>query len=418
MPAASKRIVMLADCQSFYASVEKAAHPEYEGRPVVVAGDPARRSGIILAACPLAKQYGVTTAERLGEALSKCPELVVIQPRMQQYINVSLRITKIFEQFSDLVEPYSIDEQFIDITGTLSSLGGEDAEEVARAIQKKVMDETKIYTRVGIGENKTLAKLACDNFAKKRPTGIFTLKKEELALPGNLWELPVRSLFMIGSRMARHLWLMGIRTIGDLAQTPLPKLRAKWGINGEVIWRIANGIDGSPVSPGTHQVQQKAIGHNMTLPRDYSTWEEIRTVLLELCELVCRRCRDKGLMGQVVSTGCFGADFDHPTGFHRQKKLPDPTYVTDDLFAAASELFQQHWDGQPVRKLGVALGGLTEDRTVQLVLFGDRDRKIALERVKDQIKDKYGDDSILRAVSLTAAGQAKDRAKKIGGHYK
>lgn len=159
-----KRIVMLADCQSFYASVEKAAHPEYANQPVAVAGDPARRSGIILAACPLAKQYGVTTAERLGEALDKCPNLVVIRPRMQEYINVSLQITEIFQSYTDLVEPYSIDEQFLDITGSLRLFG--DPIKIAKSIQHKIMKETGVYIRVGIGENKVLSKMACDNFAK------------------------------------------------------------------------------------------------------------------------------------------------------------------------------------------------------------------------------------------------------------
>lgn len=411
----NERVIMLADCQSFYASVEKAAHPEYAGKPVVVAGDPARRSGIILAACPIAKKFGVTTAERLGEALAKCPQLVVVKPRMQQYIEVSMAITDILEQYSDLVEPYSIDEQYIDVTGCLKLHGG-DPEKLAAAIQAKIYAETRIYTRFGIGENKVLAKMACDNFAKKNDNGIFTLRKAELE--EHLWERPVKSMFMVGSRMMRHLWQMGIRTIGELARTPLPRLRAKWGINGEVLWRVANGIDPSPVSPATHTLRQKAIGHQMTLPRDYGTWEEIRIVLLELSELVCRRCRDKGLMGQVVSAGCQGADFDRPAGFYRQKKIADPTNLSGDVFAAAADLFRRHWDGQPIRKVGVALGGLTDDSVVQLTLFDDRSRKLALEQATDRIKDKYGDDSILRAVSFTDAGQAKDRAHKIGGHYK
>lgn len=409
------RIIMLADCQSFYASVEKAAHPEYAEQPLAVAGDPARRSGIILAACPIAKARGVTTAERLGEALAKCPELVIIKPRMQEYINVSMAITSILEQYSDLVEPYSIDEQFIDVTGCLRLHGGS-PEELAAAIQRKIRSETGIYTRFGIGENKVLAKTACDNFAKKNKTGIFTLRKDEL--DQHLWPLPVKSMFMIGSRMTYNLSLMGIRTIGDLAKAPVPKLRAKWGINGELLWRIANGIDSSPVSPATHTLQQKAIGHQMTLPRDYGTREELRTVLLELCELVCRRCRDKGLMGRVVSVGCQGADFDHPAGFHRQMTIEDASCLTSDVFAAALRLLDQHWDGQPVRKVGVSLGGLTKGEALQLTLFDDRARKLALEQAADRIKNKYGDDAILRAVSLTQAGQAKDRAHKIGGHYK
>lgn len=408
-----KRVIMLADCQSFYASVEKAAHPQYKNRPLVVAGDPERRSGIVLAACPIAKKYGVTTAERLGEAIGKCPDLVVIRPRMQEYIKVSLQITAILQTYTDLVEPYSIDEQHMDVTGSVALFGSPD--EIAKSIQRKILQITSVYTRIGISENKVLAKMACDNFAKKNETGIFTLYKEDVEK--DLWPLPVHKMFLIGSRMTRHLALMGIYTIGELARTPLQKLKRKWGINGEVIWRIANGIDSSPVTPGTH-IGQKAIGHQMTLPRDYSTWEEIEIVILELSELICQRSRAKGYMGWVVSVGCQGADFDHPTGFYRQKKLADPTHLTDDVYETASVLFQQHWDGLPIRKIAVNLSELIPDETYQLILFSDREKKMALETAADRIKERFGNAALMRAVSLHEAGQARDRSRKIGGHYK
>lgn len=408
-----RRVIMLADCQSFYASVEKAAHPEYREKPVVVAGDPKRRSGIILAACPLAKAKGVTTAETLGDALGKCPEAVVIQPRMQEYINVSLQITKILQEFTDLVEPYSIDEQHFDVTGSLRLFGG--PHEIARRIQQRVWQQTGVYTRIGISENKVLAKMACDNFAKKRENGIFELPKADIQRW--LWPLPVNSMFFVGSRMTRHFYRLGIRTIGDLACTPLAKLRRRWGINGEVLWRIANGHDDSPVTPGTHE-QQKAIGHQMTLPRDYREAWEIEVVLLELSEWVGQRTRMKGYLGSVVSVGCQGADFDHPTGFHRQMTLPDPTAVTNRIYKGAVQLFHRHWDGLPVRKVGVTLSKLVPDEMYQLTLFDEREKYRALEQTTDYLKEKYGNAAIMRAVSLTPAGQTADRSRKIGGHYK
>ncbi|WP_325175548.1 Y-family DNA polymerase [Paenibacillus sonchi] len=158
------KVIFLVDGQSFYASVEKAAHPEYQNKPVAV-GDPARKSGIILAACPLAKAKGVTTASRVGEALALCPDLVVIRPRMGQYITISLLITKIFESITDQVEPYSIDEQFLDVTGSTALFGSED--EIAHLIQSRVKLSTGVWSRVGIGPTKILAKMATDNFAKK-----------------------------------------------------------------------------------------------------------------------------------------------------------------------------------------------------------------------------------------------------------
>ncbi|WP_164779771.1 DNA polymerase IV [Paenibacillus kobensis] len=421
--AVVSRTIMLADCQSFYASVEKAHHPEYAGKPVVVAGDPERRSGIVLAACPLAKAKGVTTAERLGEAIAKCPDVVIVRPRMAEYIRVSLQISEIYRSYTDLVEPYSIDEQFIDVTGALHRYSG-DYEEMARQIQQHVLAETGIYCRFGISENKILAKTACDNYAKKNESGVYVLPKDKLA--GTLWTLPIQKLFMAGNRMTHHFRSMGIETIGDLANTPLERLkllmRRKFGknsdINAELYWRIANGEDDSPVTPQTHEEAPKSIGHQMTLPRDYGTLEELKVVLLELTELVCQRCRGKGFMGQVIAVGCQGADFDRPTGFFRQMKMMDPTNVTNQVYRAAVQLLERYWDGNPVRKVGVTLAQFQDSEHYQLALFDDRERSMALERATDALKEKYGDSIIMRAVSMTPAGQARDRSGKIGGHYK
>ncbi|RKN85622.1 DNA polymerase IV [Paenibacillus ginsengarvi] len=416
------RVVFLADCQSFYASVEKAQRPELEGKPIVVAGDPERRSGIILAACPIAKSFGVTTAETIRESLAKCPQLEIIKPRMQLYIDVSLQITEIYERFSDLVEPYSIDEQFIDVTGSERLFG--EPEQIAQVIQKQVWNETRIRTRVGIGENKILAKMACDNFAKKNASGIYELKKEELA--DTLWQLPINKMFMVGSRMTQHFNRMGITTIGELARIPLEQFKArlsrKFGrnsdINAEVLWRIANGSDDSPVSPFTFDTQQKGIGHMMTLPFDYRKLEDLKVVLLELSELVCQRVRSKGLMGQVVSAGCQGADFDQPTGFYRQMKMQHNTNLTEEVYEVVCEIFAKHWNGQPVRKLGVTLSELMPDETYQMTVFPEREKKMALERATDEIKSRFGNASIMRASSVTNAGQAQRRVGMIGGHYK
>ena len=417
-----KRVIMLADCQSFYASVEKAAHPEYADKPVAVAGDPARRSGIILAACPIAKKAGVSTAETLGEALGKCPELIVIRPRMQNYIDVSLMITEIYETFTDLVEPFSIDEQFLDVTGSIKYFGS--PIEIAKQIQAKIMLATGVWSRVGIGDTKILAKTACDNFAKKSPEGIFVLPKAEVS--EHLWPLSIDKMFGVGGRMTNHFLRMGIHTIGELAQTPLARfkqmLRARMGkqsdIQAELFWQTANGIDPSPVSPQTHRIAPKSVGHMMTLPRDYITKKEIDTILLELTEEVCRDSRRKGYMGSVITVGCMCSPFDSPTGFSRQMKLPDPTNHTNTVYEAARTLFYRYWNGLPVRRAGVTLSGLVKDDIYQVTLFENQEKMRALERATDSIKDKFGSAAIFRASSMTAAGQAKDRSAKIGGHYR
>lgn len=276
------KVIFLADCMSFYASVEKARNPSYANQPLVVSGDPARRSGIILAACPSAKKFGVTTAEPLWKALQKCPDLVVVRPHMQKYIDVSMQINKIYQSYTDLVEPYSCDESFLDITHS-AHLFGNDPVDIAKQIQQRVATETGIYIRIGISDTKIGSKIATDLIAKKNTSGIFELHKEMMS--ESIWPYPIEEMWGVGSRMQRHLNKMGIYTIGDLAKTPLTRLTKRWGVNGQVLWQCANLIDNSPVSPHSYG-DQKAIGCGLTLPRDYYYEDEIFTVLLENCSTV------------------------------------------------------------------------------------------------------------------------------------
>ncbi|KHF40017.1 DNA polymerase IV [Halalkalibacter okhensis] len=408
------KTIFLVDMQSFYASIEKARYPYLKDKPLVVSGDPKRRSGVILAACPLAKKRGIKNGERLWEAEQKCLDLVVVPPKMQDYITISIEITNILEQYTDLVEPFSIDEQFIDVSGSHTLFGP--PLEMAEKIQRQIWEKTKVRARIGIGENKVLAKMACDHFSKKNQSGIFWLKKEELER--TLWRLPVEKMFGVGGRMASHLRNMGIRTIGQLAAVPLKRLQDKWGINGHVLSMTANGEDFSPVTTSSHD-GQKAIGHGMTLPRDYIGLAEIRVVLLELCEEVCMRARKSKVMGQTVTVSVSGASYEIRSGFHRQATLYEPTNYVMDIFRMAEKIFLQFWDKNPIRRLAVSLTKLCRDDELQLSLFDTgRNKKTDLGYVMDGIKEKYGTTALIRASSLTKAGQAFERAKKIGGHYK
>lgn len=415
------RVIFLADCQSFYASVEKAANPKYKDKPLVVAGDPERRSGIILAACPLAKQLGVTTAEALWQSLQKCPELVIIKPRMSTYVTVSLQIMGILETYSELVEPFSIDEQFVDVTDSLSHFGCTPTE-LAQHIRMRVRNETGINTRVGIGPNKILAKMACDNFAKKNADGVFELSRANIEV---LWRHPVNKMFGVGTRTMRHLSRIGIHTIGELAETPLPLLKQRMkqymrkncDIWSEVLWRTANGYDNSPVTPDAFE-RQKGIGRQTTLPIDYQSLEDIEVILNELSMLICHRARAKGYMGHVVHVGAQGADFDRPTGFSRQMKLSEPTNITREVYAAAKQLFAEHWNRDPVRKIMVSLDQLQSDEVYQLTLFDDRQRQMHLEHTIDAIQAVHGPASLFMGSSLKKSSQMRFLNAKIGGHFK
>lgn len=416
------RHIFLIDGQSFYASVEKAAHPEYSDKPVAV-GDPTRMNGIVLAACPIAKSRGVTTASRVGEALARCPDLVVIRPRMGTYIQVSLLITRIFESYTELVEPYSIDEQFLDVTGSLAYFG-ESPHELAARIQKDVQLSTGVWSRVGIGPTKILAKMATDNYAKKTDEGVFELSYDKLE--STLWELPVHQMFMVASAMTRHFTRMGLSRIGDIARMDFGefkrRMRREMGKQSDIqagyYWQTARGIDPSPVEPGIRH-QLKSVSHGKALRWNlYRELKDIEVVLLELVVEVCQRTRRNRFMGSVVSVSAAETDGVRSCWFSRQTTLPQPTSLTHEVAAAALKLFREHWNGLPISRLSIALGQLSDDSVIQLTLFEDRSRAYRKERAIDAIKDRYGSTAIMRASSLLESGVARERAEQIGGHYK
>lgn len=408
-----QKAVLLVDMETFYASCEKADHLELRNRPVIVAGDPKKRSGIVLAACRIAKSYGVTTAEPLWKAVEKCPHAIIKRPRMQHYIDVSIHITDILQSFTDLVEPYSIDEQFMDVTGSQHLFGP--PSDIAHQIQKQIMEDTGVFARVGIGPNKVMAKMACDIFGKKNQSGVFELNRHNIR--EKLWPIPIGKMFSIGHRMEKHLLSMGIHRIGQLAEYPVTELKKKWGINGVLLWQTANGIDDSPVDPDSCS-GSKVIGTHMTLPRDYRSKEDIRIIILELSEEVARQARAERCRGNVVSISVRGTYIDTPTGFHRQMKLPYSTNFGLDIYHAAVYLFEKYWDRNPIRIAGISLSDLQPDASYQLDMFGRLLQKEKLNQAMDQICTRYGQLALFRGSSLKAASQLRERAQRIGGHYR
>ncbi|WP_425425371.1 DNA polymerase IV [Vulcanibacillus modesticaldus] len=407
----SKKIIFLVDIQSFYASVEIASNPDLRGKPVVVCGDPKKRHGITLAASPEAKKSGVKTGMPIWQVKALCPKVNFVRPHMKKYIEASIQITEILNQFTDQVEVFSIDEQFLDLTKSQSLFGT--PETMAKMIQQRIWDEVGVFARIGIGENKIHAKMACDNFAKKNKVGIFKLNQQNYRdLTG---PLPIDQLFGVGSRMKRNLERIGIYTIADLAERSLEEMKKRWGINGHVLWLNAHGIDYSPVESSS-TVLYKGVGNSITLPRDYENRKDIEVVLLELTEEVCRRARLMHKKGNTVHLSVRGADFDHPTGFHRQMTLPFATNATMDVYRGVLQLFDRFWDKEPVRSVGVSLTKLEDAREVQLSFFSDQVKKIQLGNVMDEIRNRYGKTAIFRASSLSSAGLLFDRATKIGGH--
>lgn len=407
-----RRQILLADMNSFYASVEQAQNPEFRGKPVVICGDPERRSGIVLAASREAKAFGIKTVDPVWEVRQKCPQAILVKPRMETYVEVSVRIMDIAKSFSPLVEVFSIDELFIDVTGTEKLWGT--PWDVARKFRQRVLEETGVRCSVGIGYNKLVAKVCCDTKAKKAPEGIWEFKKEDIQT--QMHPLPVRELFGVGSRMERHFSSRGISTIGDLANYPLHLLKKRFGVMGEVYHLSAQGIDYSPVTPATFRNDMKGCGHMMTLPRDYEKSEEIEVVLLELTEEVCRRLRRMRKQGRTIKVTCGYQGF--IGGFSRQVSILYPSNITSDIYESAKALFHKHWNGMAVRSIGIGVENLSNDDEVQLDLFHDKEKERRLSYSIDHIRDRFGSTALIRASSLTQAGQAMERAKKIGGHYK
>ncbi|NJP38925.1 DNA polymerase IV [Alkalicoccus luteus] len=404
--------IFLIDMQSFFASVEQQKYGLAPGTPLVVSGAPSRPSGVILAASPEAKQAGITNGERLRDARLKCPNVRVVPPHMQDYLDWSLRITDIFETFTDQVEPYSIDEQFMDVSGSIHLFGS--PEQTAAAVQEAVYQETGVYARVGIGDNKVLAKMACDLFAKKNKNGQARLTLENVE--AHLWPLPVDDLFRAGTKMSRHLRMRGLQTIGDFAALEPEEVRSRWGIHGQVLWMNARGVDYSPVTAETFS-SQKAIGNGMTLPAEYVRLEDIELVLLELCDEVCSRARRELKAGLTVSCGASGP----AGGFHRSISMQEPSSAAASVFSAAASLLRRFWSGFPVRRLHVSLSGLSPDGCIQLNLFRDPEKQLASREIgytTDRIHERFGKDAVRRASSMLPASQFQERAQRIGGHFK
>jgi DNA polymerase-4 len=405
-----ERRVLLADMNSFYATIEQARNPELRGKPVLVCGDPEERRGIVLAASREAKKFGVKTAMTCGEALALCPQALVVRPHMQTYIDVSMQIMEIARSLTDRVEVYSIDELFLETTGTEKLWG--DAWEAARLFKKQLLEKLGVTCSIGIGYNKLVAKVCMEARAKKAPEGIWQWKPEDIET--EMHPLPVRELFGVGSRMERNFRGMGIRTIGDLAHYPKHYLVKRWGVMGEVYHMSAWGIDHSPVVPTTFHEDMKGAGHSITLHRDYEEAREIETVLLELTEEVCRRLRSMRKAGKTVHVGI--RDGDMLAGFYRSASMPVATNATRPVYQTVQKLFRKWWTGSSVRSVGMQVTNLVDDNCVQLDLFHDLERERALSYAMDDIRANYGTLALFRGASLTTAGILTDRAHKIGGH--
>jgi DNA polymerase-4/DNA polymerase V len=411
----------LADMQSFYASCEVASRSEFAAQrqednddsdpALVVAGDPQRRTGIILAATPPAKRLGVNTAMTLGDALRLAPDLIVVRPRMEFYLQVSVRIQLLMKQFFPLQEQFSIDEGFFAFPWPSDLFP--DPLQVAQELRQAIWDQFHIRCRIGLSYNKWMAKMA-NNAAKKSPYRVTWWQEDDV-----LDKLQTLSVFDMWGLKKRAQVLhdeFQVETIGDVANLSIPLLRHRFGVWGEIIHRWSTGHDFSPINPNAYHQPHKGLSHRITLPRDYEERDDIKVVILELLDEVTWRVRVAGQRGRRVGLGVTYAGFSG--GFYRTKSLSDYTQDTSVLYPEVLSILDQYWNGSRVRAIAIALDMLQSATSIQLSFFGHVQKREQLIQTVDELRLRFGEASVMRAVSLTRAGQLRDRSKKIGGHYR
>lgn len=369
--------------------------------PSAVGGDISKRHGIILAKSVPAKKYHIKTGEPVTDALRKCPELKLVPPNYELYEKNSKAFINILKKYSDKIEQYSIDEAFVDMTGTELLFGSPVA--AAAAIKDEIYHTLGFTVNVGISDKKLLAKMASDF---EKPNLVHTLFTKDIRQ--KMWPLPVRDLFLVGSASEKKLHAIGIQTIGDLAAADIHVLRSILKKHGEVIWNFANGQDVSLVEP--EPADNKGYGNSTTIAFDVTDAPTAKMVLLSLSETIGRRLRRDGARIETVSVSIRFHDL--ATVSH-QSDLPAATNITKEIHEAACRLFDELWDGTPIRHLGIHTGRASRDgANRQLSLFDttDYERLEKLDRAVDSIREKFGSDAILRASFLN-----QDRIDHMNG---
>ncbi len=358
--------------------------------PAIIGGDREARHGIVLAKSTLAKQCGVTTGEPIVKALQKCPGLYIAKPNFSLYVERSRAFIELLRRYAPVVEQFSIDEAFCDMTGTEGLYGNLVA--FAHKIKDEIRDELGFTVNVGISVNRLLAKTASDF---KKPDLVHTLFPEEL--PAKFWPLPVGDLLYVGRSTAERLRALGIRTIGDLAHTDKEILISHFKKQGIFLHEAANGIDTAMVSDEPDAA--KSYGNSTTLPSDVTNGADAERVLLALCEKVGARIRKDRAYVSMVSVTIKDTELKSRS---RQGQLTAPDNTTEQLYFAARRLFYELWDGSPIRLLGVSTGHVTNDDCFQFDLFdaGRREKLSKLNAAVDEIRTKYGASSLKRACFL------------------
>lgn len=384
------RVILHCDMNGFFASVELLNHPELRDVPMAVSGDPDSRHGIILAKNQHAKEYGIVTAETIWQAKKKCPGLVLVRPHMSQYKEFCTKINAIYQRFTDMVEPFSIDESWLDVTASQMLFGS--GREIADTIRETVKNELGLTLSAGVSFNKTFAKMGSEY---KKPDATTEITRENYR--DLLWPLPAGELLGVGKATSQKLAKAGIKTIGDIAMADKKYLTALLGKVGTVIWEHANGIDDSPVSLYTEREPVKSVGNGITFKRDLVTGDDIAAAVKALSDTVAGRLRSYGLKACGIKVDIKDPYF---KVISRQKQLLSPTWLSQEISSTATEIIKSSWQqGAPIRMLTITGINLTDELSEeQLNLFAadieERDKSEKVEFTMDEVRKKYGTDAI------------------------
>lgn len=388
-----ERVILHSDLNNFYASVECLYHPEYRGKPLAVLGDPKARHGIVLAKNYEAKAYGVQTGDPMWMAKKKCPDIVFVPPHYDLYMKHSKLIREIYSEYTDKVEPYGLDECWLDVSGSTMLFGS--GEDIANEIRKRVKFELGVSVSVGVSFNKIFAKLGSDMKKPDATTVIESNRFKEI-----VWPLPVKELLYVGRATHAKLKRKGIFTIGDLANSNPENLQFWLGKMGVVLWQFANGLDTSPVSNIGAKSLIKTVGNSTTAPRDLMTDEDIKITLMVLSESVSARLREYGFICCTVQIGIRDNALEW---FERQGKLEIPNRTAKSIFELAFSLFKKHTNGKPIRSLSVRACDLKPMDFVQLSLLPDvakLQKQEELEAAMDTLRNRFGHFSIQKGMML------------------
>ena len=390
-----RRTIFHIDQNCFFASVEMIAHPEYRNVPMAVTGDATKRHGIILARNELAKQAGVKSAEAIWQAEQKCPGLVKVSSHYDKYAFYSGRLRAMYEEYSDRVEPFGMDECWVDLTDVI---GDRDPKELADEIRRRVREEFKLSCSIGVSFNKIFAKLGSDY---KKPDATTVITEENFR--EIVWPLPAADLLFVGGATANKLTEVNIRTIGDIANTPREFMSDYLGKPGVSLWLYANGIDDSPVAPADAERQYKSIGNSMTTPKDIMNRTQACGTFHTLAASVASRLRKHGLLGCNVAITVRDKDL---ITYEHQRTLFEPTNSEKVIYETAMDLFDESYDWHTaIRSVGVRCAKvIPEDSGVQMSMFSEsqekREEDSKLNKVIDDINRRFGDGTIKSCASM------------------